>query len=134
MAKSIKTITIVSFSLVLAALLTAIISDIAIFSQQILTFIAAIFISAIVFLFAIVLMIVSIMLVFGVIILKNDGLCVFARPLQRSPGRGFERDFELWRTPFSEPGRCGAHRGLAPRIRLPERQADLRRWASVLHP
>lgn len=73
MAKSIKTITIISFSLVLAALLTAIVSDVAIFSQQILTFIAAIFISAIVFLFAIVLMIVSIMLVFGVIVLKNDG-------------------------------------------------------------
>lgn len=73
MAKSIKTITIISFSLVLAALLTAIVSDVVIFSQQILTFIAAIFISAIVFLFAIVLMIVSIMFVFGIIILKNDG-------------------------------------------------------------
>ena len=71
--KTARIIAIVIFSLVMAALLTAIITDAAIFSQQIVGFFVAVFGSAIVFLFACILMVISCVLIFGVYVLKTEG-------------------------------------------------------------
>lgn len=68
-----KTLSIVAFSVMMATLLIAILSDFLIFSETILTFIGAVFISAIAFVFFIILMVVSVMLVFGIILLEDYG-------------------------------------------------------------
>ena len=73
MNKATKTLATICFYLILAALVSAIISDIIILNQQILGFIVAIIASVVVFLFAIFLMLVSIILIFGIYLLKQDG-------------------------------------------------------------
>ena len=71
--KAAKVISIIAFSLVMTALLTAIISDIAIFSNQIGGFILAIIASAAVFVLGIIFMVMSIMMIFGIILIQNEG-------------------------------------------------------------
>ena len=68
-----KALAIISFSVTLTVLLAAIISDIAIFADAILTFIAGTIVAAVAFVFLIILMIMSCILVFGIIILQNHG-------------------------------------------------------------
>ena len=71
--KAAKIIAIVIFSLIMAALLTAIISDALIVSKQIFGFIIALFASVIAFLFGLILMAISFVLVFGVYLLESKG-------------------------------------------------------------
>lgn len=71
--KAAKVIAIIIFSVIMAGLLAAIISDISIFSSQIGDFLGACIVSAIVFLFGCVLMIVSVMFIFGVYLLTTQG-------------------------------------------------------------
>ena len=71
--KAIKILSIIVFSLIMAALLTALISDGIILSKQIFGFIFALVASAVVFVFAIICMIISIMLIFGAYLLKSEG-------------------------------------------------------------
>ena len=66
MNKVTKTLATICFYLILAALVSAIISDTIILNQQLLGFIFAIIASVVVFFFAIFLMIVSIILIFGI--------------------------------------------------------------------
>lgn len=73
MNKVTKTLATICFYLILAALVSAIASDIIILNQQILGFIVAIVASVVVFIFAIFLMIVSIILIFGIYALGNNG-------------------------------------------------------------
>ena len=68
-----RIIAIVAFSLIMAGLLTAIISDGVLFANQIFGFLLACFASIIAFLFAIILMILSCMLVFGIYLLSENG-------------------------------------------------------------
>lgn len=71
--KAIKILSIIVFSLIMSALLTALISDGIILSKQILGFIFALVASALVFVFAIICMVISIMLIFGAYLLKSEG-------------------------------------------------------------
>ena len=73
MNKVTKTLASICFYLILAALVSAIISDIMILNQQIFAFIFAIIASIVVFLFAIFLMLVTIILVFGIYLLGSTG-------------------------------------------------------------
>ena len=73
MNKVTKTFATICFYLILAALVSAIISDIIILNQQLLGFIFAIIASVVVFFFAILLMVVSIILIFGIYVLGNNG-------------------------------------------------------------
>ncbi len=68
-----RIIAIVAFSLIMAALLTAIISDGVLFASQIFGFIFATLASIMAFLIAIILMVVSCVFIFGVYILSNNG-------------------------------------------------------------
>ena len=68
-----KVLAIISFTLMMAALAFAFISDFVIFKDAIFGFIVSIFASVLVFLFMIILMILSIMLIFGVILLEQNG-------------------------------------------------------------
>lgn len=72
-AKAAQVLAIIVFALVLSALLVAIISDIAIFAQQIFSFLFACFAGVIVFIFAIILMLISLILVFGFYLLTDRG-------------------------------------------------------------
>lgn len=72
-AKTAKTLAIIAFCLVMAFLSTAIISDIAVFSKQIITFVFACIAAVFLFIFGIVLMLISIMFVFGVYLLNEYG-------------------------------------------------------------
>ena len=73
MNKVTKTFATICFYLILAALVSAIISDIIILNQQLLGFIFAVVASVVVFFFAILLMIVSIILIFGIYALGSNG-------------------------------------------------------------
>ena len=68
-----KGLAIASFIIVLVCFLAAIISDIAVFSNVILTFIGGIIISGIVFVFLCVMMIASFILIFGIFLVKEYG-------------------------------------------------------------
>ncbi len=73
MNKVTKTLATICFYLILAALVSAIISDIIILNQQLLGFIFATIASVVVFFFAIFLMLVSIILIFGIYALGSNG-------------------------------------------------------------
>ena len=73
MKKEIKILAIVCFSLIMAALVTAIVSDAIIVGQSILGFILALLVATVAFIVAIFLMIVSCMLIFGVYLLNTEG-------------------------------------------------------------
>ena len=73
MNKVTKTLATICFYLILAALVSAIVSDIIILNQQLLGFIFATIASVVVFFFAILLMVVSIILIFGIYVLGNNG-------------------------------------------------------------
>ena len=73
MNKVTKTLATICFYLILAALVSAIISDIIILNQQLLGFIFATIASVVVFFFAIFLMLVSIILIFGIYVLGSNG-------------------------------------------------------------
>jgi len=73
MNKVTKTLATICFYLILAALVSAIVSDIIILNQQIFAFIFSIVASVVVFIIAILLMIVSVILVFGAYALKDGG-------------------------------------------------------------
>lgn len=66
-------ISIVCFALVFALLLVAVISDIAIFSKQLLTFAVAILGAAAAFMIGFILMVLSCMLIFGVYLIEKSG-------------------------------------------------------------
>ena len=68
-----KALAIISFVVVMLTLLTAIISDFAIFMDAILMFVGAIIFSAIAFVFLLVCMIVSFILIFGIYLAENYG-------------------------------------------------------------
>ena len=68
-----KAFAITSFSLVMTSLLVAIITDFAIFSEAILTFVAAIILSGIAFVVLFIAMIVTIIFIFGVVLLQQYG-------------------------------------------------------------
>lgn len=72
-AKAAKIIAIICFSLVMAALAAALISDIIIVGQQILMFVFACLASVIVFLIAVILMVISCIFIFGIYILESEG-------------------------------------------------------------
>ena len=73
MKKEIKILANICFSLIMAALVTAIISDAIIVGQSILGFILALLVATVAFIVAIFLMIVSCMLIFGVYLLNTEG-------------------------------------------------------------
>lgn len=73
LATAARIIAIIIFSLIMASLVTAIATDLSIFSEQIFGFFGACIASAIVFLFGCVLMLFSIMLVFGFYLLNSEG-------------------------------------------------------------
>ena len=73
MNKVTKTLATVCFSLILAALACAIISDIIILNEQILAFVGAILISILAFVVGFILMVISIMLIFGIYLLGSEG-------------------------------------------------------------
>ena len=68
-----KACSIIAFVVVMVTLLAAIITDIAIFSQIILTFLAGIFLSAVAFCVLFVFMIISFVLVFGFYLIGEYG-------------------------------------------------------------
>lgn len=68
-----KALAIISFSVVMTALLVAIISDFVIFAEAIITFVAGTIIAVVAFIFFIILMIASCILIFGIYILQNYG-------------------------------------------------------------
>ena len=68
-----KALSIISFILVMLALVTAIVTDIVIFKDAIVTFISAIIVGAATFVFMIIAMVLSIMLIFGVFLLEQNG-------------------------------------------------------------
>ena len=68
-----KVLAIVGFSIVMACLLIAIVSDIVIFAEAIIMFIAAIFASCFIFLVCLILMIISIIFIFGLFIIDSEG-------------------------------------------------------------
>ena len=73
LAKAAKIIAIIIFATVLSALVGAIVSDIVIFSAQIIGFIAACIVAVGAFIIGIFLMILSIICVFGVYLLEEYG-------------------------------------------------------------
>ena len=73
MKKEIKILAIVCFSLIMAALVTAIVSDAIIVGQSILGFVLALIIAVIAFIAGVILMIVSCMLIFGIYLLDQEG-------------------------------------------------------------
>ena len=73
MKKEIKIIAIVCFSLIMAALATALISDAIVIGKSILGFILALVIAVIAFIVGVILMIISCILIFGIYLLENDG-------------------------------------------------------------
>lgn len=73
MKKEIKILAIVCFSLIMAALVTAIVSDAIIVGQSILGFVLALIIAAIAFIVGVILMIISCMLIFGIYLLDQEG-------------------------------------------------------------
>lgn len=70
---AVRILSIIVFSLIISALLTALISDGILLSKQIFGFIFALVASAIVFVFAIICMLFSIILIFGVYLLESEG-------------------------------------------------------------
>ena len=73
MKKEIKILAIVCFSLIMAALVTAIVSDAIIVGQSILGFVLALIIAVIAFIVGVILMIISCILIFGVYLLDQEG-------------------------------------------------------------
>ena len=73
MGKHIKVLAVICFSLIIAALLTALISDGVILGRNILGFVVALIVSAATFAMGIILMIISCFLAFGIIIIQNNG-------------------------------------------------------------
>ena len=71
--KAIRILSIIVFSLIMSALLMALISDGIILSKQIFGFIFALVASALVFIIAIICLFFSIVLVFGVYLLETEG-------------------------------------------------------------
>ena len=71
--KAIKILSIIVFSLIMSALLMALISDGIILSKQIFGFIFALVASAVVFIIALVCMVISIVFIFGVYLLEANG-------------------------------------------------------------
>lgn len=71
--KAIRILSIIVFSLIMSALLMALISDGIILSKQIFGFIFALVASALVFIIAIIFLFFSIVLVFGVYLLETEG-------------------------------------------------------------
>lgn len=72
-AKAAQVVAIIVFALILSALLFAIISDIAIFAQQIFSFLFACVAGVLVFICACILMVVSLVFVFGFYLLADRG-------------------------------------------------------------
>ncbi len=72
-AKAAQVVAIIVFALILSALLFAIISDIAIFAQQIFSFFFACVAGVFVFLIGCILMVVSIVFIFGIYLLADRG-------------------------------------------------------------
>lgn len=72
-AKAAQVIAIIVFALVFSALLLAIISDIAIFAQQIISFLFACFVGVLIFIIACILMVISLVFVFGFYLLADHG-------------------------------------------------------------
>lgn len=70
---SAKVVSIIAFSLMVIALVVAIVTDFVIFADQIISFFVASFASVFAFLGGIILMIISIMLIFGIFLLKENG-------------------------------------------------------------
>ena len=73
MKKEIKILAIVCFSLIMAALVTAIVSDAIIVGQSILGFILALLVATVTFIVGVFLMVVSCMLIFGIYLLEDRG-------------------------------------------------------------
>lgn len=71
--KAARILSIIAFSLVLAALLSAFIFDIVIFAKQVIVFAFALFAGAAAFVIAIIFMIISLVLIFGIYLLKTEG-------------------------------------------------------------
>ena len=77
-----RILAIISFSLVMGSLLIALITDVAIFSDVLKTFIGGIIISCIAFIFLFVFMIASIIFIFGIFLLKEYGFWPLTLSLQ----------------------------------------------------
>ena len=73
MKKEIKILAIICFSLIMAALVTAIVSDAIIVGQSILGFVLALIVAVIAFIVGVILMIISCMLIFGIYLLDQEG-------------------------------------------------------------
>ena len=73
MKKHIKVLAVICFSLIIAALLTALITDGVILGRNILGFVVALIVSAATFAMGIILMVISCFLAFGIIIIQNNG-------------------------------------------------------------
>ena len=73
MKKEIKIIAIICFSLIMAALATALISDAIVVGKSILGFILALVVAVVAFIVGVFLMIISCILIFGIYLLENDG-------------------------------------------------------------
>lgn len=73
MRKEIKILAIVCFSLIMGALVTALVSDAIIVGQAILGFVLALFIAVITFIVGFFLVIVSCILIFGIYLLDSEG-------------------------------------------------------------
>ena len=71
--KAKRVLVIISFIIVMVALVTAIVTDIVLFKDALWTIFTAIIVSAALLVFLNILMVVSIMMVFGVIILQQNG-------------------------------------------------------------
>ena len=71
--KAKRILAIISFSLVMVALLVAIITDVAIFSDVLKTFVGGIIISCLAFIVLIIFMFASIIMIFGIFLLKEYG-------------------------------------------------------------
>ena len=71
--KAKRILAIISFSLVMVALLVAIITDVAIFSDVLKTFVGGIIISCLVFIVLVIFMLASIIMIFGIFLLKEYG-------------------------------------------------------------
>ena len=78
LAKAAKIISIVIFSVVMACLLTTTISDVAIFSEQILQFIAVLIVTAFLFIAFTIFYVISFVLIFGFYINKSYGFWPFS--------------------------------------------------------
>ena len=73
MKKEIKILAIICFSLIIAALVTALVSDAIIVGQSILGFILALLVATVTFIVGVFLMVVSCMLIFGIYLLNTEG-------------------------------------------------------------